>query len=149
MQTQAIAAIWVLFPGQVWTYRDVTSWSPISRIRSYKSHWNNKCNRRRWHNSGAWQASAMRGMHPATSATSNLYDENATPTNDDGLRAIYGAKLEPPALFQPTRGQSSSEGKIFMYSQRNMTLRSCGHNGNSKKWAECGVSCSNKQHAKQ
>lgn len=51
--------------------------------------------------SGAREASAMRGMHPATSATSNLYDGNVTPTNDDGLRAIYGAKSEPPAFFQP------------------------------------------------
>lgn len=43
----------------------------------------------------------MRRMHPATSVTSNLYDENVTPTNNDGLQAIYGAKPELPALFQP------------------------------------------------
>ena len=51
-------------------------------------------------NSGVQQASAMRGMHPATS---NLYRENVTPANDEGLQAIYGAEPEPPALFQPPR----------------------------------------------
>lgn len=50
------------------------------------------------------KATVMRGMHPATSATSNLYNENVTPTNGDGLGAIYGVELQPPALFCPSRG---------------------------------------------
>lgn len=66
-------------------------------------------------NSGARQASTMRRMHPATSATSNLYDENVTPTNDNGLEAIYGLEPEPPALFQPP-GDDFHLWRRYLYS---------------------------------
>lgn len=73
-------------------------------------------------NSEAQQAAAMEGMHPATSATSNLYDENVTPTNDDGLRAIYGAEPQPPALFHPL-GDDPHLWKRYLYSPRNTDIK--------------------------
>lgn len=75
-------------------------------------------------------ASAMRGMHPATSAISNLYGENVTLTNDDGLWVIYGAEPESPALFQPPR-DDPHPWRRYLYI---LALRSCGYNRNSKKW---------------
>ena len=72
---------------------------------------------------GARQASATEGTRPVTSAASNLYHENVTSTDDDGLRAIYGAEPEPPALPHPP-GTDLHLPRRYLYSQTNVTLRS-------------------------
>lgn len=60
----------------------------------------------------------MRGMHPTTSATSNLYDENVTPTNDNDLRVICGVVPKPPALFHPLGDDSPLQRSCFIFTKK-------------------------------
>ena len=64
--------------------------------------------------SGAREASAMRGMHPTTSATSNLYDGNVTPTNDDGPASYLWCEVGATCILSATREGSSPE-QIFTF----------------------------------
>lgn len=130
------AAIWVLFSGQVWTCRDVISWNLISRIRSYESHRNNKCNRRRWHRTAEhdrpqlWEECILQHLQHLTFTMKMSHRQMTTACELFMVRSWSHLHC-----FKPP-GDDRHLWRRYLYSHKEtVTLTSRGHNGNSKKWA--------------